>query len=301
MRARHQLPILSLLLLLSSIAPAPAADLRGEEVPIPLPGRFTSPVPSPDGEWLAFAPEGYRGLHLLELSSGKVVTLSRAAGSGFRPAWSADGKSVAFRTKIDAVGGGLRIVVGHLDGSTETASPILPSISLPRWNGDELLFERFDGASPETARVGPGSKRVLPPPFPVATPEGRLLLAGKLLGDPEKVYFLPVVSADGERFVVECLDGHLYLGRTGGERLEELGIGSHPSFVGGGEAILFERTGDDGHALTSGDLWLLDLASRKAEALTDSADRIERRPASGGDGKTIWWEEDGKIFRGWRR
>ncbi len=307
---RFRFAVVTTIFLFGAATPAVrASGLEGERLTIPLEGRWTAPVPSPDGTWLAFTADDYRGLQLLELSTGRVVTVSRAAGAGFHPLWSPDGERIAFRTAGDGAGAPLRIVVARTDGSTETASPVARSLSLPRWNGSELEFETFDGENPRPLRSGPDREpRRADPSRPFVSPGGRIFFsngrdvrAAELTGTDGKVFFLPVTSPDGRHFVVQCLDGHLYLGSEKDHRLEDLGPGSHPSFVRGGRAILFERTGDDGHRLTSGDLFLLDLASRNLEPLTDTPDRIERRPAATADGRTIFWEEDGVLRRGWIR
>jgi hypothetical protein len=289
---------------LALAASDPRPLLQSEEV-VGLPeGRWTAPIPSPDGRFLAFTEENYRGLRLLDLQSGKVTTLSEAPGAGFHPTWSPDSRSVAFRTSTGGSSPRLRIVVAHPDGTTETASRLEGSLSLPLWHGEELLFSRFEGETPSLQRVGPKDSLGSFAP-PVASPEGHLWIPslkseGFTKASPRgKVFFLPVVSSDGKRFVAECLDGHLYLGSPDSERLEDLGPGSYPSFVREGSCLLIERTSDDGRGLTASDIFLMDLQTREVLAVTATADHLERRPRMAGDGHTLFFEDGGRIFRGW--
>jgi hypothetical protein len=195
-------------------------------------------------------------------------------------------------------------VVAHPDGTTETASKVERSLSVPVWQGTSLTFARFDGETPVLLRVGPDEAPARPGP-PVASPDGRLWLAEsrgegfRAADTPDKVFFLPISSPDGKRIVVECLDGHLYLGAMEGGALEDLGPGSYPSFVRNGSALLFERTVDDGHRITASDLFLMEMKTREVVAVTETLDRSERRPRMAGDGHVLFFEEDGRILKGW--
>lgn len=280
-----------------------AGTLMSEEVRLPE-GIWAAPVPSPDGRFVAFTSEGYRGLTLLDLETGSVVTLNESRGAGFRASWCEDSRSIAFRTSTGNPLPRLRIVVAHPDGSTESATPLERSLSVPAWQGTTLTFARFEDEVPELRRAGPEESSLRSAP-PVASPDGRLWVPDgrgekfRVVTPADRVYFLPVLSPDGSRFVVECLDGHLYLGAAGEEKLEDLGPGSWPSFVRGGSALLFERTADDGHRILASDLFLMDLESRAVVAVTTTPDRIERRPTMAGDGHTLYFDEGGRIFRGW--
>lgn len=278
----------------SSAGPALAA----RPLPVPGPGPWTAPVPSPDGRWLAFTKGDYRGIYLLELESGKTIQLSDDPGAGYRFAWAPDSSGLAFRKNAGT--SRLAIVFVHTDGTEESASALLPALSTPVFVGSDLVFFRFDEGGPVEMRRGPGA-RSGSTPVPAVTPDGRLWLgdsrgALKQRGSDPRVFYNPILSPDGGRFVVECLDGHLYMGATGTRELKDLGAGAYPSFVRRG--LLFERSSDDGHRLTAGDLYLLDLETDALEPLTATPDLIERRPALTSDGSTIFFEESGRIFEG---
>ncbi len=286
---------------------APCPGRLREIRPILLPPEVreaVAPLPSPDGRFLAFTAPDFRGLWLLDLATSQVRTLSEAPGAGFKARWAPDGSALAFRT---ATGGDrplLRIVVAHPDGVTETATPLLRELSLPWWEGRTLRFFRLDGGRPAPAAAGPAS-RTAAAPLVAASPDGRLWREGpeglRAEEFPGKVFFLPLLSPDGAAFVVQCLDGHLYLGQSAGGPLRDLGPGSSPSFVREGEALLFERTADDGHALTGSDLYWLSLLpepAKEAVALTATPDRTERQPALGPDGRTVYFAADGILYAG---
>jgi len=290
-----------LLLLLCVIGLVPGAGLLygAEAVTVPLEGSWAAPLPSPDGRYLAFTTPAFSGLYLLDLQSGQVTQLTDLQGAGFRPAWSPDSRSLAFR---GTVGRKHLIVVAHPDGVKEVASPLLDSISLPFWRGLELCYFVIQEDTPVLRRVGPSTQSE---PLPAVNPSGRLSIwhpegkAAQVAAESGKTFFLPVLSEDGNLFVVQCLDGHLYLGSTEGGPLKDLGPGSSASFVRRDTAILFERSADDGHIITECDLHLLDLATLDVTAVTATKDRIERHPAMTGDGHTIYFDADGIIYQGW--
>jgi len=279
---------------------ASGPSLSARPLVIPGQGPWTAPVPSPDGRWLAYTSGNHRGIHLLELETGTTIRLSDDPGAGYRFVWAPDSSGLAYRKRVGP--SRLAIVFVHTDGLEESASPLLPSLSTPIFLGSELVFFRYDGGKPVEMRRGT-NLRTGDSSIPATTPDGRLWLGdlkgllSEQTGDP-RVFYSPVLSPDGESFVVECLDGHLYLGSTDGKVLRDLGAGSYPSFVHDGREVLFERTADDGHQLTAGDLYLLDLETGVLTVLTRTPDAIERRPALAPDSRTIYIEESGRLFEG---
>lgn len=278
--------------------------LEMERLPIQGEDSKVAPLPSPDGRFLAFTAPDYKGLKLVELATGRVSTLNEAPGAGFRAKWSPDGSSLAFRSSTGGERPLFLIVVAHPDGVIETASALSRALSLPWWEEATLRFWKMGGERPVLQEAGPALEDGAVTSLVAATPDGRLWRGGEaktLQAElvPGKVFCLPQLSPDDKRFVTESLDGHLYYGLVAGGPIEDLGPGSYPSFVRGGKALLFERTKDDGHEITASDIFLLDLETRKTSALTATPNRIERRPAMAGDGHTIFFDEGGKIFKGW--
>jgi hypothetical protein len=275
-----------------------------ERVALPGDQAAVAPLPSPDGRFLAFTAPNYQGIKLLEIGTGKVSTLSDAPGAGFRAHWSDDSRSLAFRTSTGGERPLFLIVVAHPDGVIETASALSRALSLPWWEEATARFWKMGGERPVLQEAGPALEDGAATSVVATTPDGRLwrgrdakTIQAELV--PGKVFYLPQLSPDKKSFVTECLDGHLYYGLVAGGPIEDLGPGSYPSFVRGGKALLFERTTDDGHEITASDIFLLDLETEKVSALTATPNRIERRPAMAGDGHTIFFDEGGKIFKGW--
>jgi len=125
-RSAASVPGLAILLLSPSFAPAgwdnryPKVDdyshhvyLEQHEFPF-LSSGPVDPAPSPDGQSIAFASQGW--LWLLDLDDGVAVQLTDSSAIDGRPRWSADGRQLAFVRD-----GGLdtSIVIRDLDNGRE--------------------------------------------------------------------------------------------------------------------------------------------------------------------------------------
>ncbi|EAQ96582.1 CehA/McbA family metallohydrolase [Congregibacter litoralis] len=109
--------------------------LEQHELPILAHGP-TDPAPSPDGESIAFAAQGW--LWLLDLDSGIARRLTRGGDVDSRPRWSADGRRLAF---VRDTGKDTSLVVMDVAGGDETIINT-PAIDLdPEFSGDgESLY-----------------------------------------------------------------------------------------------------------------------------------------------------------------
>jgi dipeptidyl aminopeptidase/acylaminoacyl peptidase len=67
--------------------------LEGYELPTLTSGPI-DPAPSPDGSKIAFASRGW--IWLFDPKTGEATRVTTGAGADSRPAWSPDGKSMAF-------------------------------------------------------------------------------------------------------------------------------------------------------------------------------------------------------------
>jgi len=109
-------------------------------------------------------------------------------------------------------------------------------------------------------------------------------------------YFAPSLSPDGKLVVFTGLSTGIHVARVvdGGEVFAD--EGTNPSWSPDGRFIAYDRTRDDGHVLTAGDIFIVSVGDWRVADLTGTADRIELRPVFSPDGRRLSFERDGAAF-----
>jgi N-acetylmuramoyl-L-alanine amidase len=96
----------------------------------------------------------------------------------------------------------------------------------------------------------------------------------------DETFVSAAVSPDERHVAFWGASTGVYVHDQQSRRTVHLGAGGHPSFDETGTRLVFERTSDDGHEHTSGDLYATELwGEYRTGALTRTADRIERTPS----------------------
>jgi hypothetical protein len=106
-------------------------------------------------------------------------------------------------------------------------------------------------------------------------------------------FFGPRFSPAGDRILVSesrAEGGHIWLLGLDGTA-EDLGQGYSPAWHPDGKRIIFSRIAHDGHRLTEGDLWELELASRHERCLARTPGFIELEPAISPDGRWLAFQD----------
>lgn len=189
-------------------------------------GDYVDLTLSPDGNQLALSHARFAGLSVMPTAGGEARVLASTERSGYAPVWRADGRAL-----------GLRVA-----GQTDTAVPIL-ALAL-------------DGQEVAPVRVG-SPVRVW------VTEEGAVVLRTAegdetTLAPPGDTYFSPTVSPDARYVAFRGLSTGLYVHRIADGATFMVGPGAHARFAGQ-RWMVFERTDDDGHAVQSAELYLMDL------------------------------------------
>ena len=246
-------------------------DLSGDglSAPLSLDGAallvdasdYTDPAWSPGGSLVSFAGPGYRGLYTVETDGGAIRTLgSEHAVSGFRHRWLDDPPRVICPAR------GRRPAI-EVATDSDAMREVAPSeLEPPRATlQEEDVFVRIDH---EDVRLTAGEDR----------------------------FFEAIASPSGDKVAAVGLTTGIHLLEVDSGLTVYSAAGTHPSWTPDGRWLLFERTEDDGHQLTGGELWAVAAETGNAVRLTYTPDAIEQHPAVSPDGMRVAFVRDGAIW-----
>ena len=268
------------------ILPGPAAAWRLMDVrPVSPPGEFfMAPSWSPGGNALAVTRQKYRGVLIADLwTAGSPSPVTDEPGAGFGFVWSQDGGEILFQRAPNA-------------GSDTRGPRRLMRATLGRRAFEDLGELRLPGIS----------QRIPPPDGPTAYVDAEervwllrngvaLLLSGQARG-----YYAPAVSPTGDRVLAHHRNGHLHVLRTDRAAPDDLGEGYAAVWSPDGAQVLFDVSRDDGHVITSSELFIVSADGGVRERVTNTPDIHEMRPAWCRDGVRIAFDDpaSGRVFVG---
>ena len=300
--------MLSLVVLICVCAIPAAAQIRVTGSPRALTDGeqpFMNPSWSPNGSAIAFAGAGYAGIYVRSMSSTVVQALTDEPAAGFGFEWSPDGGAILAR--VARFEGPFRLnavkIFDFVRGETRMLTEYRPNMpALPRWSASGSRVYLYAGGSLEVFDSGTAEKTSAPEEVfvsagervqraelasgaiePVTEGEGDVLNLTPAPGNPERVSF-------------ERMGGNLYV--TTGSTVVDLGPGNRPAWSPDGEWIVFTRSEDDGHTITSSDLYAVRPDGSGLTRLTETPDRLEMNPAWSPDGSQIAYDDlaDGIIY-----
>lgn len=221
-------------------------------------GHFLSPKWSPDGLQMLVSRPGYSGIYVIDARTGQMRFV--ADGSAYGASWTADGK-----IQVRDEDGNLKTI--RPDGTVESVEPA--SASDAAFAENDTIFARgADGSA-----------------IPITASDDK--------------YFNPVTSPDGKSVVYQGLTSGLYMAPADGSgEPVYIGRGNNPVWTPGSDGVVFDVTTDDGHYLTSGDLYYVDSDLSERTNLTPGSDSIDQMPTLSPDGREIAYESDGEIYVG---
>jgi Tol biopolymer transport system component len=195
------------------------------------------PAVSHDGTRIAFTRDirGYAQVFVLDLRDREVHMLTHAHANSGLPAWSPDGRRIAFATDRNAPGGDV-IFVMNADGSDQHAvTHTLPRVNdaWPTWSpdGKRIAFARESGAGSAIYVVG-------------ARGDGLT----RLTHGASSLDTQPAWAPDGSEIAFESdvflLPGQIFAMRPDGTKRHQLtdpavGASSRPSWSSDGKLIVF--------------------------------------------------------------
>ena len=220
-----------------------------------LESAIEGPVLSPDGRFVLLPSADLRSLVVLEVATGAQRTLLTGPSVGLTPRWQSDGS-----------------VAVHGPGDTDTSIPSR-AVTLDGQATAALLTSEGVHVWVE---VGEGEDAV-------RYRDGHAIHTISRGGDR---YLSPSLSADGEWIGYWGVGSGVMVFAPAAQRTLVLGDPlvsgghfGHPEFDASGRYLAFERTTDEGHVFTSGEVQLVDLRSDPVRRMTlTDASVIARQP-----------------------
>ena len=170
------------------------------------------PAFSPDGRHLVFS--AFAGLYLVDLPNGRPRRLTPTPGAReFEPAWSPDGKWIAFVTWTAAAGGSIWRVRADGSNSPERLTSVAAFYTRPAWSPDRAALVALRAS--RQSRLGTTGPMPGPPPdadlisLPATGGSVKRIMAAQGMtlphfsADPARIY----ATASGEGLVSVTLDG----------------------------------------------------------------------------------------------
>lgn len=271
--------------------------------------KYENPRWSPDGSKIAFTKEGYDGLYVMNANGSNKTSLVTSSGVGYMYQWSADSKEILVR---DTRWSGAKRL--HAAWAIDAATGISTRMSQDAEYMQPAAWRYISGAK---SIVAPDTKVLKANLTPLSKTLSNQLSNNKLantsfIADFEHLYivdpygnkkvlnvgpsFCPALSPDGKKVVFNQMDDICVINVDGtGKRV--LGRGFNPSWVNNSQ-IIYERTEDDGHVYTAGELYLMNINDKSIKTLTSTSNLIEMNANVSPDGSKVIFTSftDGQIY-----
>lgn len=271
-----------------------------------------APEWNPAGTLLAATSVKYQGIYLISYPEGEVQQISDLAGAGFGMQWSATGNEIVAR------------ISRYIDHRRESA---IAAFSIP--DGGQRLLSDYNRRLPGTPEWGPDGNYVYlngTDQFKAFSTTQRQGAEPVTLSDPgaetiyvkrdriyihkpdtgEEIDITPVegrvlnltLSPSGDQMAFEIMGGHLWVCERNGENPRDLGVGNDPSWSPDGTKLTYIITEDDGHQITSSDIYVIRGDGTGKVNITNTADRMEMHPDWSPEGQWIAYNtlNSGQIF-----
>ena len=259
---------------------------------------------SPDGKFIAFTGEKYKGLFIKDLSTNEIVKITDADGAGWRFSWSPDSRGITFReTEYLEKSTSYKIKKRFLDRQTnELVGEFENAVWPPLWK-DTIYSVDTVRSSNIALAVKPLSilkNPVKPMKFNAFTSNNQVSLIDLKTGalkNLEEGTHSPSISDDGRFVLFIHLDTIKVLDTIKNTTIE-IGRGSSPSWVQGSKKIVYNSTLDDGRNITYSEVRLFDMSARTSKVIAVPADKIPLAPSISPDGTKLLYTDEltGNLF-----
>ena len=281
--------------------------------------KYENPQWSPDGMKVAYTEFGFEKLYVVNADGTAKRRVSNSSGVGHMYQWSADSREILVRdtrwtgdetTGVKHLHAGFLIDIESAQATrvTDDAEYMQPAAMRYSPAGAKSVASIDAKArSLSPAKFKPVSKALL-----AAANRNALNLSFYIDAVNDKLYLVdengskrllvnglchcPVLSPDGTKAAF-VKDDQVCVINVNGTGMRVLSQGFHPAWVGNNQ-LVFEKTTDDGHTYTSGDLFIINVNGSSLKQLTKTSGRIEMNAAVSPDGSKVAFTSftDGQVY-----
>jgi len=247
---------------------------------------FALPQFSPDGSKLLFTQNGCKGLWIYNLKSRSLDQINDNAGAGYEPVFSDDGSQVIYRIDeyVHFRKYSMLAVQSLNDKSveylTEKTRGLLPAMKLDNdrllmVSGKQMKTLSIDKMQLSKSLSSAGKTTYIEDQKIVLVVDGEKSVLAPL---GEGNYIWPSLSPDQSQLLFTKAGKGSYICDLKGNILTDLGQARAPKWSPDGNWIVYMLDKDDGHTITSSDIWAVYKDGKKQIQLTNSTDIAEMYP-----------------------
>lgn len=269
---------------------------------------YMRPQWSPDGSKIAFTSEKNRGIWISNAKGNKISRITDDSEAGFGFLWSADSKTILARPVV--VENGQRFhQIKTYDSETLETKVILEKTrelqGLPVWSKHDAEVMFMMNNNIETRSSGLSQVKSASNDVPQAVAFGNMLKSAASPSEAieferfkNRYIFNVRTSPNGEKMAFQVNGLGMFICNADGSGLKSLGFNEQASWMPDNRYIVATKVEDNGTAITSGELVLIDTESASQFALLDDSGFIALNPSVSPDGEKIVFENlaDGAIY-----
>ena len=281
---------------LISSADAQPKIIRTEKIPLDKSKQWSNPQFSPDGKSIFFTTVDFQGIWQYSLStkSKKLITADPRSGYGF--VVSPNGKSIAYRRTLNETGVRRQqeIVVQDLAAGNVEILSSGDNLSTPTFIGSSVVYsenvttKNLPSGTVQPVILGIENTKI------VLVVDGTKRLLDPLTGGS---YIWPVLSPDAKKVVASDMAKGTFVCTLRGSVLARLGKRNAAVWTRNSKWLIYMKDNDDGHNITSSDLFCVSPNGNISRQLTFSKNAIELYPqCSPVENKIVCNTLDGEIL-----
>jgi Tol biopolymer transport system component len=270
---------------------------------------FINAVWSPDGQTIAFSSDNYNGIYLVDRNGKNMEVLTRDQAVGFGFCWSPAGDYILGRAaefenrrRYHLV----KIYDTHTGEEEVLVNKTRDLQALPLWtpDGSKVAMVLDNKLAFQTSSRLKAQKTDQPQQV-IYTLNGKLLNASLIAAKNVEIsafegrnIFNVEVSPDGKKVVFQVRGKGLHVINADGTGLKQIGFGERASWMPDNRFVVASVVEDDGHVITGGELFAVDVNDGTYHPLTTHTDMTALTPDVSPDGKFVLFEnpDDGNIY-----